>query len=147
MAAEDNSVGSLEYTPTWALAAVCFFFISISIIIEHSFHLLSNVSQLISYSSSSSRLLFSYLKNHKFNKNKKQLDAVAQEAQKNCFAWFSWKAPIRCTEKLLCICVGFWFYFILIYMIIIFLGFGFCCRIDASRIHITFLGGNSRLHS
>ncbi|KAF2289956.1 hypothetical protein GH714_039304 [Hevea brasiliensis] len=42
MAAGDSSSGSLEYTPTWALATVCFVFISISIVIEHIFHLLTN---------------------------------------------------------------------------------------------------------
>ncbi|KAH7513228.1 hypothetical protein FEM48_Zijuj12G0174300 [Ziziphus jujuba var. spinosa] len=42
MAAGDNSDRSLEHTPTWALAVVCLFFISISITMEHSFHLLSN---------------------------------------------------------------------------------------------------------
>ncbi|PRQ43502.1 hypothetical protein RchiOBHm_Chr3g0469171 [Rosa chinensis] len=31
---------TLEYTPTWALATVCFFFISVSILIEHLIHLL-----------------------------------------------------------------------------------------------------------
>lgn len=38
--AEDAGGTSLEYTPTWALATVCFFFISISILLEHSIHLL-----------------------------------------------------------------------------------------------------------
>ncbi|KAH7843629.1 hypothetical protein Vadar_018984 [Vaccinium darrowii] len=33
---------SLEYTPTWALAAVCFVIISVSIFMEHSIHLLTN---------------------------------------------------------------------------------------------------------
>ncbi|KAL6574820.1 hypothetical protein OROMI_012105 [Orobanche minor] len=33
---------SLEHTPTWAVATVCFFIISISIILEHSIHLLMN---------------------------------------------------------------------------------------------------------
>ncbi|KAL5546191.1 hypothetical protein UlMin_005878 [Ulmus minor] len=42
MAAGDDSVLSLEHTPTWAVAVVCLFFISISLIIEHSFHLISN---------------------------------------------------------------------------------------------------------
>ncbi|XP_062168123.1 MLO-like protein 3 [Alnus glutinosa] len=32
---------SLEYTPTWAVAVVCFFFISISIILEQFIHLLT----------------------------------------------------------------------------------------------------------
>ncbi|KAF5475893.1 hypothetical protein F2P56_007650 [Juglans regia] len=41
MAGGDSSDRSLEYTPTWALAAVCFFFISISIILEQSIHLLT----------------------------------------------------------------------------------------------------------
>lgn len=34
---------SLEITPTWALATVCFVFIFTGIIIEHSIHLLTNV--------------------------------------------------------------------------------------------------------
>ncbi|PON69262.1 Mlo-related protein [Parasponia andersonii] len=42
MAVGDASVISLEHTPTWALAVVCFFFISTSIFMEHSIHLLSN---------------------------------------------------------------------------------------------------------
>ncbi|XP_019054178.1 PREDICTED: MLO-like protein 3 isoform X2 [Nelumbo nucifera] len=33
---------SLQETPTWALATVCFLFISISIFLEHSIHLLGN---------------------------------------------------------------------------------------------------------
>ncbi|KAI6674963.1 hypothetical protein NL676_002869 [Syzygium grande] len=33
---------SLEYTPTWALAVVCFFFISTSLVLEHLIHLLTN---------------------------------------------------------------------------------------------------------
>ncbi|KAG2690222.1 hypothetical protein I3760_09G177200 [Carya illinoinensis] len=41
MAAGDSSARSLEYTPTWAVAAVCFFFISISIILEFSIHFLT----------------------------------------------------------------------------------------------------------
>ncbi|KAM7531752.1 hypothetical protein LguiB_035162 [Lonicera macranthoides] len=42
MAAGDGSSQSLEYTPTWAVATVCFFMISVSILIEHSIHLLTN---------------------------------------------------------------------------------------------------------
>ncbi|KAH7553601.1 hypothetical protein JRO89_XS12G0032200 [Xanthoceras sorbifolium] len=41
-AGDASSTRSLENTPTWALAAVCFVMISISIILEHSFHLLIN---------------------------------------------------------------------------------------------------------
>ncbi|KAK2658003.1 hypothetical protein Ddye_011055 [Dipteronia dyeriana] len=37
-----SSTRSLENTPTWAVAVVCFIMISISIILEHSFHLLIN---------------------------------------------------------------------------------------------------------
>ncbi|EOY07790.1 hypothetical protein QUC31_011149 [Theobroma cacao] len=42
MAAGYTSPSSLEHTPTWALATVCFVFISISIALEHSIHLLTN---------------------------------------------------------------------------------------------------------
>ncbi|RVW39806.1 MLO-like protein 3 [Vitis vinifera] len=42
MATGNNSVRSLEHTPTWALAVVCFFFIAISIVLEHCIHLLTN---------------------------------------------------------------------------------------------------------
>lgn len=38
---------SLQVTPTWALATVCFIFISISLVIEHLIHLLGNVSLII----------------------------------------------------------------------------------------------------
>ncbi|KAE8099554.1 hypothetical protein FH972_017529 [Carpinus fangiana] len=41
MAGGDSTGISLEYTPTWALAVVCLFFISISVILEHLIHLLS----------------------------------------------------------------------------------------------------------
>ncbi|KAL5740751.1 hypothetical protein ACOSQ2_029931 [Xanthoceras sorbifolium] len=41
-AGDASSTRSLENTPTWALATVCFVMISISIILEHSFHLLIN---------------------------------------------------------------------------------------------------------
>ncbi|XP_057998777.1 MLO-like protein 3 isoform X2 [Hevea brasiliensis] len=37
-----TSVRSLQETPTWALATVCFIFISISLFIEHLIHLLSH---------------------------------------------------------------------------------------------------------
>ncbi|CAH2050989.1 unnamed protein product [Thlaspi arvense] len=37
-----SSGRSLEETPTWAFAAVCFCIISVSILIEHSIHLLAN---------------------------------------------------------------------------------------------------------
>ncbi|KAL4605364.1 hypothetical protein ACB092_09G023500 [Castanea dentata] len=37
-----SSGASLEYTPTWALATVCLFFIFISIILEYIIHLLSH---------------------------------------------------------------------------------------------------------
>ncbi|CAN6581064.1 unnamed protein product [Malus baccata var. baccata] len=40
--AGDSKSASLEYTPTWALATVCFFFIFTSLAIEHSIHLLVN---------------------------------------------------------------------------------------------------------
>ncbi|KAF9680292.1 hypothetical protein SADUNF_Sadunf06G0106100 [Salix dunnii] len=42
MATEDTSIGKLEHTPTWALATVCLFFISVSIVLERIFHLLAN---------------------------------------------------------------------------------------------------------
>ncbi|XP_050242919.1 MLO-like protein 3 isoform X1 [Quercus robur] len=42
MAGGGSSGASLEYTPTWALATVCFFFIFISIILEYIIHLLSH---------------------------------------------------------------------------------------------------------
>ncbi|TXG58528.1 hypothetical protein EZV62_016357 [Acer yangbiense] len=38
-----SSTRSLENTTTWAVAVVCFIMISISIILEHSFHLLRNL--------------------------------------------------------------------------------------------------------
>ncbi|KAI7998694.1 MLO-like protein 3 [Camellia lanceoleosa] len=41
MAGGGTSGQSLEYTPTWAFATVCFFIIAISIIIEHSIHLIT----------------------------------------------------------------------------------------------------------
>ncbi|XP_068318753.1 MLO-like protein 3 [Pyrus communis] len=40
--AGDSKGASLEYTPTWALATVCFIFIFTSLVIEHSIHLLVN---------------------------------------------------------------------------------------------------------
>ncbi|CAL5350986.1 unnamed protein product [Camellia sinensis] len=41
MAGGGASGQSLEYTPTWAFATVCFIIIAISIIIEHSIHLIT----------------------------------------------------------------------------------------------------------
>ncbi|GFZ02343.1 hypothetical protein Acr_15g0009510 [Actinidia rufa] len=38
MAVGDSSVRSLEYTPTWAVAVVCFVIIFVSIVIEKSIH-------------------------------------------------------------------------------------------------------------
>ncbi|KAK3038422.1 hypothetical protein RJ639_030588 [Escallonia herrerae] len=42
MAIGSNAVQSLQYTPTWAVATVCFFIIAISIFLEHSIHLITN---------------------------------------------------------------------------------------------------------
>ncbi|KAJ6728536.1 MLO-LIKE PROTEIN [Salix koriyanagi] len=39
--AGEGEAKTLEETPTWAVATVCFFLISISIFIEHLFHLLA----------------------------------------------------------------------------------------------------------
>ncbi|KAF8413814.1 hypothetical protein HHK36_001807 [Tetracentron sinense] len=41
MAVEEVASSSLEETPTWAVAAVCFVLIAISILIEHGLHLLT----------------------------------------------------------------------------------------------------------
>ncbi|CAK9164809.1 unnamed protein product [Ilex paraguariensis] len=41
MAAGDSSGSSLEYTPTWAFATLCFVIISISLSLVHSIHLLA----------------------------------------------------------------------------------------------------------
>jgi len=38
---------TLQATPVWALATVCFFFISLSLLLEHLIHLLCNVSKSI----------------------------------------------------------------------------------------------------
>ncbi|KAB2622310.1 MLO-like protein 3 [Pyrus ussuriensis x Pyrus communis] len=45
--AGDSKGASLEDTPTWALATVCFFFIFTSLVIEHSIHLLVNVKLML----------------------------------------------------------------------------------------------------
>ncbi|XP_022949225.1 MLO-like protein 3 isoform X1 [Cucurbita moschata] len=42
MAAAAVDPSSLQFTPTWAVAAVCFIFISLSLFLEHLIHLLSN---------------------------------------------------------------------------------------------------------
>ncbi|KAL0409892.1 UNVERIFIED_CONTAM: MLO-like protein 3 [Sesamum latifolium] len=42
MAAGDSASTSLEHTPTWALATVCFIIVFVSVILEHSIHLLTN---------------------------------------------------------------------------------------------------------
>ncbi|KAB1220340.1 MLO-like protein 3 [Morella rubra] len=42
MAGGGTSGLSLEHTPTWALAVVCFVFMSVSILLVHSIHLLTN---------------------------------------------------------------------------------------------------------
>ena len=52
-AAAQSSTGtirSLQQTPTWAVAIVCLVFISISILIEHSIHLISKVGLLLDFS-------------------------------------------------------------------------------------------------
>lgn len=41
---EVGAVRSLQETPTWALATVCFFFIAVSIFLERLINLLSTVS-------------------------------------------------------------------------------------------------------
>ena len=47
MADEEAVERTLEATPTWAVAIVCFFLILVSIFIEHLFHLLAKVYILI----------------------------------------------------------------------------------------------------
>ncbi|KAE8731596.1 MLO-like protein 3 [Hibiscus syriacus] len=39
---EASTTRSLEETPTWAVAAVCFFIVSLSVLIEYLIHLISN---------------------------------------------------------------------------------------------------------
>lgn len=39
-----NDEATLEHTPTWAVAVVCFILITVSILIEHVLHLLAKVS-------------------------------------------------------------------------------------------------------
>lgn len=41
MAAKDGR--SLEETPTWAVALVCFVLVAVSVIIEHTIHLIGKV--------------------------------------------------------------------------------------------------------
>lgn len=50
MAGSNNGkdVITLETTPTWAVAVVCFILITISIIIEHALHLLAKVCLTLS---------------------------------------------------------------------------------------------------
>lgn len=38
---ESGESATLEYTPTWAVAVVCFILVSVSILIEHGLHLLA----------------------------------------------------------------------------------------------------------
>lgn len=38
---------SLEQTPTWAVAIVCFVLVAISIVIEHVIHLIGEVKKII----------------------------------------------------------------------------------------------------
>ena len=38
---------SLEHTPTWAVAVVCFVLVVISLFIEHIIHIIGKVSKLI----------------------------------------------------------------------------------------------------
>lgn len=40
---ESGESATLEYTPTWAVAVVCFVLVSVSILIEHGLHLLAQV--------------------------------------------------------------------------------------------------------
>lgn len=46
---------SLEETPTWAVAVVCFVLLAISIVIEHIFHLIGKV--ILSFLTSSETLI------------------------------------------------------------------------------------------
>lgn len=43
-----SNTRSLQYTPTWALATVCFIFIFLGLFVEHSIHLLGHVSNDLS---------------------------------------------------------------------------------------------------
>jgi mlo protein len=47
--AEAVKARSLEETPTWAVAVVCFVMVLISIIIEHIIHLIGKVRLEVSY--------------------------------------------------------------------------------------------------
>ena len=42
--ADPTLARSLEETPTWAVAVVCFVMLAISILIEHGIHILGKVS-------------------------------------------------------------------------------------------------------
>lgn len=52
---------SLEQTPTWAVAVVCFVLVAVSIVIEHILHLIGKV--LIPYPISPQELIDCFLKN------------------------------------------------------------------------------------
>ncbi|PPR86721.1 hypothetical protein GOBAR_AA33973 [Gossypium barbadense] len=54
---EASTSRSLQETPTWAVATVCFVFISLSIIIEYLIHRISNVGKLTSSSTSKNKTL------------------------------------------------------------------------------------------
>lgn len=43
------TVATLETTPTWAVASVCFVLITLSILVEHGLHLLSKVFLVFLY--------------------------------------------------------------------------------------------------
>lgn len=43
----EETTTSLERTPTWAVATVCFVLISVSILIEHLLHRLAQVTTLL----------------------------------------------------------------------------------------------------
>ena len=47
MAVKGEYERSLEHTPTWAVAVVCFVLVVISLFIEHIIHIIGKVSKLI----------------------------------------------------------------------------------------------------
>ena len=58
--ADATKARSLEETPTWAVAVVCFVLVVISIFIEHAIHILGKVSLILKFLYSFINLVFMF---------------------------------------------------------------------------------------
>ena len=141
MVAGDSTSISLEQTPTWAIATLCFVIVSISIILEHIFQLLTNVSYLFYLAFSIIMCWYNLtnsvmLKEHVVNHCSGSRDV---EKLRYTMLWGGLNQVFN----------HFFLYNGLNIYLLLFLGLHFVfgwCRAYASRFHVTVASSNSTVH-